>query len=274
MKNGNENEKYEMILQSLKERNTSFTPQKIDATIQTFEIAVKEDIKNHEKRNLPHDNLTKKQREALKTLTERDDLVITRADKGGAIVIWGIEEYLLEANSQLNNTEFYQEVTVDPFEDYQKIIINSLNEMLSNNIIDKETSDILKPINVKPARFYLLPKIHKKNNPGRPVISSVNCHTTKLSKYIDNFIQPLAKKVKSYIRDTTDLINKIKHIKKIPQNAILVTMDVRSLCSNIKHDDGISALRECLDNRVSKQPPTEVITTLMNHILTLNNFNF
>ena len=123
--------------------------------------------------------------------------------------------------------------------------------MLSNNAIDKETSDILKPINVKPARFYLVPKIHKKNNPGRPVISSVNCHTTKLSKYVDHFIQPLAKKVKSYIRDTTDLINKIKHIKRIPRNAILVTMDVRSLYSNIKHNDGIAALKECIDKRVS-----------------------
>eukprot|EP00112_Aurelia_sp_Birch-Aquarium-sp1_P025254 Seg831.9 transcript_id=Seg831.9/GoldUCD/mRNA.D3Y31 product="hypothetical protein" protein_id=Seg831.9/GoldUCD/D3Y31 len=91
-----------------------------------------------------YDNLTQKQCEALKKVTERDDLVITRGDKGRAIVVCGgIEEYLAEANSQLNNTEFYQELTVNPFEDYQKVIINSLNKMLSNNIIDKESSDIL-----------------------------------------------------------------------------------------------------------------------------------
>lgn len=51
-------------------------------------------------------------------------------------------------------------------------------------------------------------------------------------------------------------------------------MNVRSLYSNIKHNDGISALKESLENRISKEPPTEVITTLTNHILTLNNFNF
>ena len=152
--------------------------------------------------------------------------------------------------------------------------MNFFNEMLSNGTIDKETYDILKPMSVKAARFYLLPKIYKKSNPGRPVISSVNCHTPKLSKYVDHFIQPLAKKVKSYIRDTTDLLNKIKHIKRIPHNVILVTMDVRSLYFYIKHNDGISVSRESLENRVSKQPPTEVITTLMNNILTLNNFNF
>ncbi len=82
------------ILESLKERNSSFTPKNVDPTIQTFEIAIKQDIINHETRHLPHDNLTNKQRKALRELMDREDLVITRADKGGAIVIWGIEEYL------------------------------------------------------------------------------------------------------------------------------------------------------------------------------------
>ena len=146
--------------------------------------------------------------------------------------------------------------------------------MHSNNLIDKETIDTLIPLKTTPARFYLLPKIHKKNNPGRPVVSSVNCHTTKISRYVDHYIQPLAKQVKSCIRDTTDFLQKIKSLERIPQDAILVTLDVRSLYSNIKHDEGLSALKECLDTRTINNPPTTVVTTLMNHILTLNNFNF
>ena len=99
--------------------------------------------------------------------------------------------------------------------------------MYSQDKIDAEALEILKvPKEVKPARFYLLPKIHKKNNPGRPVVASTNCHTTKISKYVDHYIQPLAQKVLSYIRDTTDLLNKIKNIGKIPENALLVTLDV------------------------------------------------
>ncbi len=90
----------------LKEKNNSFTPQKIDTTIQTFKIAIKQDTKNHDKQHLPKDNLTKKQREALMTLMQREELITTTADKGGATVNWGIEDYLTEANNQLNNTEF------------------------------------------------------------------------------------------------------------------------------------------------------------------------
>ena len=258
----------------MKEKNKSFTPNNIDTTIETFELAVKTDTKEHNTTVQKRYNLTKEEQKALAHLSKRDDIIITRADKGGATVIWGIEEYLNEVNNHLKNTEFYQELNHDPFEDFKNLITNSLKEMLSNDLIDKETLEILKPVDVKPARFYLIPKIHKKNNPGRPVISSVNCHTSKLSKYVDHFIQPLAQKVKSYIRDTTDLLNKIKDLGELPKNSILVTMDVRSLYTNIKHEDGISALKKSLDRRVNKEPPTEVITTLITHILTLNNFTF
>ena len=169
---------------------------------------------------------------------------------------WSEKEYLAEANSQLNNPNLYQELSMDLFNDYQQIIINSLNEMLSSNMIDEETADILKPNSVKPARFYLLPKIHKKNIPGRPVISSINCHTTNLSRYVDYYIQPLATKVKSYIRDTTDFINKLQNIAYVPHNALLATLDVKSLYSNINHNEGLLALEECLDTRAHKEPST------------------
>ncbi len=117
--------------------------------------------------------------------------------------------------------------------------------------------------------FWLFPKIHKTNNPGRPVISSINCNTSKLSKSVDHHIQPLAKQVKSYIQDTTDFINKLQALDTLPDNALLITMDVRSLYTNISNKDGRKALKVALDNHHTKDPQTEPITTLMNHVLTL-----
>ena len=51
-------------------------------------------------------------------------------------------------------------------------------------------------------------------------------------------------------------------------------MDVKSLFTNIKDNEGILALKIALNNRVDKAPKTELITTLMELILTLNCFNF
>lgn len=52
----------------------------------------------------------------------------------------------------------------------------------------------------------MLLKIHKVNNPGRPVVSSVNSHTEKLSAYVNEFLRPIAEKLPSYIQDTTHFI--------------------------------------------------------------------
>ena len=56
------------------------------------------------------------------------------------------------------------------------------------------------------ARFYWLPKIHKRLHdvPGRPVISTCGYYTENISSFLDFYLQPLARKVKSYIKNTND----------------------------------------------------------------------
>ena len=49
--------------------------------------------------------------------------------------------------------------------------------------------------------FYLLPKIHKTNNPDRAVVSSVNSHTEKISACVDDYPRQLAERLPSYIRN-------------------------------------------------------------------------
>jgi hypothetical protein len=38
---------------------------------------------------------------------------------------------------------------------------------------------------LKPGRFYLLPKIHKANNPGRPIVSANGHPTEKISEFVN-----------------------------------------------------------------------------------------
>ena len=46
-------------------------------------------------------NLTKDETKALQELSERDDIMITKADKAGALVIVDVKDYIREAESQL-----------------------------------------------------------------------------------------------------------------------------------------------------------------------------
>ena len=56
----------------------------------------------------PYNNLTKSERTSMKELNERDDIIIIKADKGGAVVIVDVKDYIKEAERQLNNTKNYR----------------------------------------------------------------------------------------------------------------------------------------------------------------------
>ena len=92
-------------------------------------------------------------------------------------------------------------------------------------------------------------KIHKKGNPGRPVISSVDYHTRKISKYIDHVLQLHVEELRLYVKDATDFIRKINNLERIPESSIFVTMDVYSLYTNISNNEGIKAVETTLKRK-------------------------
>ena len=69
----------------------------------------------------PKDNLTKGVQKALEELSNRDDIIITNADKGGAIVIMDIDKYTFEAQRQLNDQSNCKKLQIDPTLQQNKI---------------------------------------------------------------------------------------------------------------------------------------------------------
>ena len=84
-------------------------------------------------------------------------------------------------------------------------------------------------------KLCLLPKIDKRlsNVHGRPVISNFGAPTEKVSEFLDSHVQPIMRKCWSYIKDSEDFINKSRKLGKIPDNAILVTIDVVGLYTRV-----------------------------------------
>ena len=66
--------------------------------------------------------------------------------------------------------------------------------------------------NPRTPHFYTKPQIHKEGIPGRPVISSVNCQSSKISEYADYHLQPIVRKIPSYIKDTSEFLRKLQPI--------------------------------------------------------------
>ena len=85
-----------------------------------------------------------------------------------------------------------------------------IKELKSARLLDEKIATKLEVQEAKTLTSIMFPKIHKPENQGRPVISFINCHTTSISQYADHHLQPHAKELKSYVKDSTDFLKKKK----------------------------------------------------------------
>lgn len=238
----------------------------IDAVTEKVEI-------NMPRQDFPISNLNEGEFQALKHLEKREDIVIKKADKGSTVVVMNTNDYIDEANRQLSQSAFYKKIKNDPTKKHSDEISKALRSMFNNGELDEDNFSGLLPENPRAGLFYLLPKIHKEGIPGRPIINCIGHPTEKISHFLDLQLQPFVQSLPSFIKDTTDFINKTPS-ENLPPNTLLVTLDVTSLYTNIPHDEGIEACRKVWDSRAIKSPPTESLVNLLSLVLKRNNFVF
>ena len=219
-------------------------------------------------------NLDARARAALKRLSLDTEIIIKPADKGGAVVILNKTDYIKEANRLLQNRDHYRRIGHDFTPAYTKQIMQSLQEMVKLKLIEKETELLLTPRQPRTPVFYILPKIHKINNPGRPIVSAISGPTDNMSRYVDTAIRPLVNLIPSYVKDTTHMLNILNDLHHIPSTAILLTMDVSALYTNIPHSEGISAVTKAMRASNILNPSPEVAKRMMSMILQKNCFEF
>ena len=224
-------------------------------------------------------NLTAEEFHSLLQLPKNNDIVVKQADKGSGIVIQNRDDYIKEGIRQLTDTKFYKQVDHDLTTKHADMIKKVVSEMHENDEISDKTLRYLTTNCTRTAQFYMLPKIHKSltDPPGRPIISGNDCPTEKISHMIDIILQPFVPNIRSYVKDTTDFIQKLSKISLDPdQDIILCTLDVTSLYTNIPHKEGIQAVKNLLtrERPTSFKPSNSNIIKLLEMVLTMNNFQF
>ncbi|KAJ1091293.1 hypothetical protein NDU88_004420 [Pleurodeles waltl] len=254
----------------------SWTPQcGRNPVLDTYILSINKLIKESKPKRI-FDNITREERQALYHLQQRTDVIIKPADKGGAVVAMKVCDYIEEGMRQLMDTNTYKPLETDPTEDLNKEIKNMVAKYRSLTLIDV-TADILVHPKPRPGRFYMLPKIHKMNNPGRPIISGNDTATERLSLFVDLHLQPIVQQLPSFVKDTSHFLQIIEQLNQtytFDDDTLLATFDVTSLYTNIPHDDGLMALSEALNKRTVKKPSTNVLTNFARVILKSNNFTF
>ena len=120
--------------------NKKWRPDKNHHTVETYVEATKNaletEVQNSNK-NKYYNNLTKVERKALKELADRNDINITKADKGGAVVIIDVEGYVKEAEHQLSNKDAYKKLQYDPTQTHARLVNDTITRFKIDKLITK-----------------------------------------------------------------------------------------------------------------------------------------
>ena len=190
--------------------------------------------------------LPRRYRTALNELGRNSDIVITRSDKGGGVVVMNKIDYNEKMMDLLNDTTTYEKkyngYSATESENFNK---NARN-LLKKSPRGKRLLHLLEE-HPRPPKMKGLPKTHKPAIPMRPITSGIGSAPHKLAKRL---ARPLSSTLGTisgaHLRNSTDLINKLKSVDY--HNKKMASFDVKSLFTNVPVEGAMQAVTRALEN--------------------------
>lgn len=145
--------------------------------------------------------------EGIASLCERKNLIIRPADKGGGIVLLKEQDYLDEMEHLLSDRDTYTVLKRDPTNVYKRSLNIIFQRGYRKGIINKKELECLIPLASR-IPIYYIPKVHKNlvHPPGRPIVSGIDSLTSRVGKFIDQFLQPLVTRTPAFLKDSMQII--------------------------------------------------------------------
>ena len=215
--------------------------------------------------NIPHwkNNLSKQEREELKELKSNPNIKVLPTDKNLGPSLLSTDWVQTETLRHLHDELSYRKVTQQDWYDNRLNVINSCEEVLSiySRFISSNVARFLRSFDhfVSPAKFHIIPKIHKNPMVGRPIAASHSYITRPISIFIDELTKPKIH-MPTVLRDSGELIQLLENTVLPNNDCFLVTADVVSLYPNVDTKKALIALDLLL--REARVPETPLLIQL------------
>lgn len=234
-------------------------------------------------------NLSAAEQRAIEHLNSRKDIVICDADKNLGTAVLNTTDYVAEGARQLADKKYYRVVThIPPDTDFPiekfcpeiACIETVLKELVDDHkdlLCPKDIHALFASFPFHPAKFYMLPKLHKPPGPfgpkGRPIVSCINYCTSPASRFVDFHLKSLLNScdAHSVLKDTNDLTSLLQS-STWPNDAKVVTADVESLYTNMNWADTLHAVKLLLSE--NNHPLEALLVDLVQFVLENNYFSF
>ena len=244
--------------------------------LELFLSNVRKDILNPRYIRNSQDNLSKGERSALREL-KNSDVTIRIQDKGSRFALINSNEYNNKMLGQLNNPLHYKVLESDPTTEHLGLVEQWCSKWLQRREISPQMASWIVNRKAKPGVAFGNIKTHKMDNPLRLITSCCGTAIENLSAFTEFYLQPLARKQPSFIKDTTDLLNRIQKLNEqgpFPEGTLLVSWDVVSMFPNIDNELGLGAVSRALDTREQLLPSIDCILEAVEICLKSNHSVF
>ena len=140
----------ENLLFQIKNKH-KWTPKDTHHNVITFIGLVQNDLIKEKKEKMKNQNpiYPKRNKKQWIKLSKRKDIIITNADKGGAVVIMDVKKYINEFNRQLSDKCNYKKLQEDPMLQRSNLVNNTIDWFQKENLLSKKLADGLKSVNPK-----------------------------------------------------------------------------------------------------------------------------
>ncbi|KAJ8049244.1 hypothetical protein HOLleu_01906 [Holothuria leucospilota] len=139
------------------------------------------------KAKMSKSNILHKEKVALSELKSDDSIIILPADKGRSTVVMNKEQYIEKMSNLIMEDKTYRPLKRDLTTSLENKLGKTIKELKEQNKLNKKQATQLTPRNSLSPRLYGLPKVHKKDIPLRPIVSSINSPSYNLPGILQTY---------------------------------------------------------------------------------------
>lgn len=165
------------------------------------------------------------------------NLLITRADKGNITVAIDRNTYIKKVESSLLDENLYKKQLKNPLPKLKEKAKHLLDLWDQKGVFKLDPSfDYinLTTDNTTLSRAYGLIKVHKKDQPVRIIVPSINTPAYSLDKCLSKLFTTHLKKPQSTVKNSYEILNILKN-SPIPDNYKLMSLDVVAMFPSLPH---------------------------------------
>ena len=191
-------------------------------------------------------NLSKDEMIAIKQIKTDEDRMIHNTDKGVALVVMDRKDYIRKAGELLEDTNTYSPIHADPTNKLKTKLINILKKIKVDTGFEENIYRRLYPTGISSPKFYELPKIHKKDIPLRPIVSSIGSVLYGVAKELATILKPLVGSSCHHVNNTKEFADEIRNTK-LEEGECITSYDVTALFTSVPVPSALEIIKKKLE---------------------------